>query len=41
MKLAVFRNVRQISTFLGFGLVKKGIRSEFEVLGLILWKDGH
>jgi len=26
---------------LGFGLVKKGIRSEFEVLGLILWKDGH
>jgi len=41
MMLAVFRNVRRIRIFSGFGLVKKGMRSEFGVLGLILWKDGH
>jgi len=27
--------------FSGFGLIKKDMRSEFGVLGLILWKDGH
>jgi len=41
MMMAFFRNVRRISMFSGFGLVKKGMRSEFGVLGLVLWKDGH